>query len=354
MVASQVASQDYSSRFVNTINNSTTRTSPFRNTITKMFDIGQVITNLLPRQVVPASDGPRSRACSSIHNTVTSSTFGGVKKTTKGNKVSEAFRTGRVALAFGCLPLPLPALMNSHPVIHDHASTSAFAFVPGWVALFALSVSVYFCCRSLRHTKSEKAAPTNFSSLNELRRFSDFEEAIYCVPLKFDEYHEACHDEDTSLPPVLGHCGDDDVEGNNRAFEASDASFPNLERISSLDTSLSSSSDHEDEDGDGLSLRLRRSSTISFDSTVSVVPIRKFDEYPMTLRRKLWGTSQETHENIIRNSIEFAADGWDWHTVTLDEDMYVSKFNGELVHPVHVKQLEARNIGLLVPNNNPS
>lgn len=35
-----------------------------------------------------------------------------------------------------------------------------------------------------------------------------------------------------------------------------------------------------------------------------------------------------------RNRAEFAAEGWDWHSVLEDDDMYVDAQSGELVHPV--------------------
>ena len=46
----------------------------------------------------------------------------------------------------------------------------------------------------------------------------------------------------------------------------------------------------------------------------------------------------EISDNAERNRAEFAAEGWDWHSVLEDEDMYVDAKSGELVHPVWLEQ----------------
>jgi hypothetical protein len=73
--------------------------------------------------------------------------------------------------------------------------------------------------------------------------------------------------------------------------------------------------------------------SIQFSSEVMVVPIPSRHEYSNRIRKFLWSDGAEIQENAERNRIEFAAEGWDWHTVLEDDDMYVDADTGELVHP---------------------
>merc|ERR1712232_1518455 len=75
--------------------------------------------------------------------------------------------------------------------------------------------------------------------------------------------------------------------------------------------------------------------SLSFQETVDVVPIPMRTEYSNRVRSRLWSNALEIHENATRNTIEFAAEGWDWRQVLEDEKMYVCVATGELVHPCH-------------------
>lgn len=77
---------------------------------------------------------------------------------------------------------------------------------------------------------------------------------------------------------------------------------------------------------------------ICFNDSVSVVPIPMRTEYSDRVRSRLWSNRYEIHENASRNAIEFAAEGWDWRSVTEDEGMFVCTASGELIHPVHCQQ----------------
>jgi hypothetical protein len=76
---------------------------------------------------------------------------------------------------------------------------------------------------------------------------------------------------------------------------------------------------------------------ITFYNKVSVVHIPSRHHYPELMRKSIWGTMREISENARRNTIEFAAEGWDWRAATEDDAMYVAP-NGERVHPAHVRR----------------
>jgi hypothetical protein len=56
------------------------------------------------------------------------------------------------------------------------------------------------------------------------------------------------------------------------------------------------------------------------------------------MKQSLWGTLKEIHENARRNTIEFAAEGWDWRAATEDDAMYVTP-SGDRIHPAHVRRV---------------
>jgi hypothetical protein len=84
---------------------------------------------------------------------------------------------------------------------------------------------------------------------------------------------------------------------------------------------------------------------INFVDEVEVMPIPTRHEYSDRIKSRIWSNRHELQENAERNAVEFAAEGWDWRTVTEDEGMYICSASGELVHPAWV------NCGDCVRNN---
>lgn len=100
--------------------------------------------------------------------------------------------------------------------------------------------------------------------------------------------------------------------------------------------------------------RRRRKRSVSLHKSVSIIPIPSRDEYSCTVKERLWSSSAELCANAARNSIEFASEGWNWRDVVEDEEMFVHKPSGELIHPVHLRNAFASMAqNDLASNNNP-
>jgi len=79
----------------------------------------------------------------------------------------------------------------------------------------------------------------------------------------------------------------------------------------------------------------RVKSAITFNNSVRVLPIPHHEAYSDRLRSRMWSDRYEIMSNVRRDTIEFAAAGWDWRNVYEDEMPHLCPKPGDLVHPVH-------------------
>jgi hypothetical protein len=95
---------------------------------------------------------------------------------------------------------------------------------------------------------------------------------------------------------------------------------------------VSNASSIEDDTGSRSSKR----KNLTFNQYVDVIAIPSRNEYSRRIRAKLWSTAVELHLNAHRNTIEFAADGWDWRSATEEDQMPMCPTTKQLMHPIHV------------------
>ena len=110
----------------------------------------------------------------------------------------------------------------------------------------------------------------------------------------------------------------------NRLFDVADESSP-----------TSSFTDIANVGGPRIKKYRKTKSAISFDELVSVLPIPHHEAYSDRIRSRVWSDRFEIMSNVRRNTIEFAAEGWDWRNVIEDEMLRHCPTTGERVHPVH-------------------
>ena len=79
----------------------------------------------------------------------------------------------------------------------------------------------------------------------------------------------------------------------------------------------------------------KKTRSVSFDETVTVLTIPNKDAYSDRIKKFLWTERQEMLQNAARNTIEFASENWDWRQVADDVEFYLCPATGEKIHPCH-------------------
>ena len=77
------------------------------------------------------------------------------------------------------------------------------------------------------------------------------------------------------------------------------------------------------------STKNRKHDRVHFNDKITIVPVPSYSRYSDRMRNRLWPSMQESHENIIRNSLEFASEGSNWRTAVEESSMVNN------IHPIH-------------------
>ena len=66
-------------------------------------------------------------------------------------------------------------------------------------------------------------------------------------------------------------------------------------------------------------------------------------EYSERVKERIWTSGRELYQNALRNTVEYASEGWNWRNAVEDGKMITAP-SGELIHPVHLQNLLQINI----------
>lgn len=89
-----------------------------------------------------------------------------------------------------------------------------------------------------------------------------------------------------------------------------------------------------------LSRKTKSKRRVSLKNDVAVIPIPMRTEYSSLVKARIWSSANELTQNAARNTLEFAAEGFNWRNVADDEQMVQSP-SGERIHPIHYMNLSS-------------
>lgn len=81
---------------------------------------------------------------------------------------------------------------------------------------------------------------------------------------------------------------------------------------------------------------------VVFNDMVEVRYVPLHSEYSQRIRQKYWASAQELWDMATRNTIEFAAEGYDWRLAVEEQDLV--RLGSQLVHPVHLQNQQQQQL----------
>jgi len=79
---------------------------------------------------------------------------------------------------------------------------------------------------------------------------------------------------------------------------------------------------------------------VTFHKMVEVHLIPHKNMFSNQVRRNLWNDPEDICRNALRNSVEFAAENFDWRQAVEDENFLLSPSTGKRIHPAHLHWLD--------------
>ena len=104
---------------------------------------------------------------------------------------------------------------------------------------------------------------------------------------------------------------------------------------SSMSISTASTRTMDSDDASLTSSSIERRRGLTFDEEVSVVHIPRREQYSKRIQEHLWHSAELLQNIVMRNTIEYAADGWKWENVREEDQHMLCPESGGLIHPVH-------------------
>lgn len=181
------------------------------------------------------------------------------------------------------------------------------------------------------------------SCLGEVRPFLEPLKVVenVSVPHKYTKSEDGVFflSDDTEIESPLVS----DVSSDTSSFSLEFSSLDSIELIPSpIGSSLSCSTHTSDSFQSSCYHSLKRNRLkrkVILDSEVTVMPIPMRSEYSDRVKKRIWTSASELYQNAVRNTVEFASEGWNWRNVIEDECMLHNSASGELIHPVHLEKL---------------
>jgi len=144
--------------------------------------------------------------------------------------------------------------------------------------------------------------------------------AVVAAPNSYPPLHSGA----SLIPEKAASIADSSTQGVDLPPSTAASSIVSLGTLT-LASSTSSNS---------VSKKTRTKRRVSLHKNVAIMPIPMRTEYSPLIRKGLWNSASELYQNAVRNTIEFAAEGFEWRNA-VDDSRMIELPHGERVHPIH-------------------